>query len=57
MIAQVNEIPGITDVVVRVGTAVSPTLDDNIVIDDGVTPGVQVELSRWDTGRITIAQV
>lgn len=57
LVAQLNDIPGIDDVVVRVGKAVSPTLDDNIVIDDGITPGVTVEISRWDTSRITVTQV
>lgn len=57
LIAQLNSIPGITDVVVRIGTSGSPTLDDNIVIDDGITPGVQVEKSSWDITRIDITQV
>jgi len=57
LLAQLNSIEGITDVVVRIGTAASPTLDDNIIIDDGLTPGVQVEKSSWDTGRIIIAHV
>ena len=55
--AQLRDIPGITDIAIRIGTAVSPTLDDNIVIDDGITPGVDVEKSSWDTSRITVAQV
>jgi len=57
LIAQLNDIPGITDVVVKIGTSASPTLDNNIVIDDGVTPGVDVEKSSWDTSRITVNQV
>lgn len=52
LIAQLDSIPGITDVVVRIGTAVSPTLDNNIDIDDGSV--TQVEISRWDTSRITV---
>lgn len=57
LIAQLNSIPGIEDVAIRIGTAVSPTLDNNIVIDDGITPGVDVEKSSWDTSRIIMAQV
>jgi len=53
LISQLNSIQGITDVVVRIGTAVSPTLDDNITIDDGTVS--QVEISRWSTSRITIS--
>lgn len=53
LVAQLDAIPGITDVVVRIGTAVSPTLDNNIDIDDGSV--AQVEISRWDTSRITVA--
>ncbi|MEW5804668.1 MAG: baseplate J/gp47 family protein [bacterium] len=52
LIGQLATIPGITDVVVRIGTAPDPALDDNIDIDDGT--GGTVELSRWDTSRITI---
>lgn len=54
LVSQLNTIKGITDVVVRIGEAASPTEDDNIVIDDGVTPGVIVELSMWDASRIII---
>jgi uncharacterized phage protein gp47/JayE len=57
LINQFGEVPGITDVVVRIGVAPSPTLDDNIVIDDGITPGVAVEISLWDTSNIIIAHV
>lgn len=55
LIAQLMAVDGITDVVIRIGTAASPTLDDNIDIDDGT--GGDVELSRWDTSRITIAHI
>lgn len=54
LVAQLDAIPGITDIVVKIGTAPAPTLDNNIVIDDGVTPGVDVELSTWTTGNITV---
>ena len=57
LIAQLNDIPGISDVVIRIGKTASPTLDNNIVIDDGITPGVDVEKSSWDTSRINIAHV
>ena len=52
LVAQLDDIPGITDVVVKIGIAPAPTLDDNVIIDDGT--GGNVELSRWDTARITI---
>lgn len=54
LVAQLDAIPGITDIVVKIGTAPAPTLDDNIVIDDGETPGVTVELSVWDIANITV---
>jgi uncharacterized phage protein gp47/JayE len=57
LISQVNDVPGIKDVVVRVKDGAGPTTDDNIVIDDGITPGIDVEKSSWDTSRITIAHV
>ena len=57
LISQLSYIPGIEDVVVRIKDGAGPTTDDNIVIDDGITPGVDVEKSSWDTSRITVAQV
>jgi uncharacterized phage protein gp47/JayE len=57
VIAQINDIPGISDVAIRIGVAASPTLDNNIVIDDGITPGIAVEKSSWDTSRIVIAHI
>jgi hypothetical protein len=54
LIAQLANIPGITDIVVKIGKAASPTLDDNIIIDDGITPGVDVELSTWSASNITV---
>ncbi len=54
LVAQLDQIPGITDVVVKIGIAPAPTLDNNIVIDDGVTPGVIVELSTWSTSNMTV---
>lgn len=55
LVGQLNAVPGIIDVVVRIGTAPAPVSDDNINIDDGT--GGDVEISRWDTGRITVTQV
>lgn len=57
LVNQLNDIPGIEDVVVRIKDGAGPTTDDNIVIDDSITPGVQVERSAWDTGRIDITQI
>jgi uncharacterized phage protein gp47/JayE len=42
-----EEIPGITDMVIRIGLAAAPTLDNNIVVDPR-------EIARFDTSRITI---
>lgn len=42
-----NDIPGILDFVIRIGKAVSPTLDDNIVIEPR-------EIAKFDSSRITI---
>ena len=55
LVAQLDAVPGITDVVIRIGTAADPTLDNNIVIDDGSVAAV--EISRWDSSRIIILQV
>ena len=52
LVAQLDAIPGITDVIVKIGTAPAPTLDDNIVIDDGT--GGDVEISLWDPNNITV---
>jgi uncharacterized phage protein gp47/JayE len=54
LVAQLSStaIPGITDIVVKIGTAPSPTLDNNVIIDDGTSGSV--EISRWDTARITV---
>ena len=52
LVAQLNAIPGISDVVVKIGIAPAPTLDNNIDIDDGTV--AQVEISRWDTANITV---
>jgi len=45
-----QDVLGITDFVIRVGKAASPTLDDNI-------PIAAREISTWDTVRITVITV
>lgn len=46
----VQDIPGITDLVIRVGIAVSPTLDDNI-------PIAAREQADFDSSRITVVTI
>jgi uncharacterized phage protein gp47/JayE len=53
--AVINTIQGIEDVEIRIGTAASPTLDNNIPIDDG--SGGTVEVSSWDISRVTIGTI
>jgi hypothetical protein len=55
LVAQLADIDGIVDVVVRIGRAAGPTNDDNVDIDDGA--GGDVEMSQWDTVNITVAHV
>lgn len=50
LIASFASVPGITDVVVRIGTALAPTLDNNIVISE-------TSISEFDSTRITILQI
>ena len=47
LICSFEDVPGITDVVVRVGKTISPTTDDNVIIDPR-------EISDWDSSRISI---
>lgn len=47
LIAALNLIPGIIDIAVRVGTAINPTLDDNVVV-----PPLQI--AAFDSSRITV---
>lgn len=47
LIASFADVPGITDVVVRIGTSASPTLDDNIII-------APTAVADFDSARITI---
>jgi len=55
LMASLEDIPGITDIIVRIGTAPAPTLDNNIPIEDGSTG--TVEKSDWDSSRITVAEL
>lgn len=48
--ASIAAIPGITDIVIRVGKTVAPVADANIVIEAR-------EVADFDTSRITVAQV
>jgi len=50
LVSQLCAVQGVTDVTVRIGTASSPTLDDNII----VAPN---EISTWDSSRITIGVI
>jgi uncharacterized phage protein gp47/JayE len=47
LIAALTEIPGILDVVTRIGKTNTPTLDDNIVI-------AAREIAKFDSARITV---
>lgn len=48
LVCSLDKIPGIIDVVVKIGTAPSPTLDNNIAI-------AQDERADFDASRITVA--
>lgn len=50
LISSFNDVPGILDVAVRIGTAASPTLDDNIIIPD-------TQIADFDSARITINMI
>jgi len=50
LICALNDIPGITDVAIRIGTSAGPTLDDNIIVAAN-------EISRWDSGRTTVIEL
>jgi uncharacterized phage protein gp47/JayE len=45
-----DSVPGITDIVIRVGKTVSPTLNDNVVMSPR-------EISDWDSARIVITTI
>jgi len=58
LIAQIANIPGITDFVVGIGKVTDPpppTSDDNVIISDGTS--TPPEYSTWDTTDITINHV
>lgn len=50
LITSFGDVPGITDVVVRIGLTASPTLDNNVVIAD-------TSIAAFDSSRILIAHV
>lgn len=50
LITSFGDVPGITDVVVRIGLSASPTLDANIIIAD-------TSIASFDSSRILIAHV
>lgn len=50
LVASLNSIIGILDLVIRIGTSPGPTLDDNIII-------AAFQKSAWDSSRITLAVV
>lgn len=47
LISSLNNITGILDIAVRIGTSANPTLDDNI-------PIAADQISDWDSGRISV---
>lgn len=50
LLCALNDINGITDVIIRIGTAAGPTLDDNIAI-------APQEISTWDTSRVIVTEL
>ena len=50
LICALDAIPGITDIVIDIGTAPAPTLDDNIVI-------AADEIARTDTTKISVTSI
>lgn len=50
LIASFDDVPGILDVAIRIGTSASPTQDDNIDIPD-------TQIADFDSARITISQI
>lgn len=55
LIAQIAQIPGITDFTVKIGTSPGPSGDDYIDISDGTS--TNPEFSSWSTTNITITPV
>lgn len=50
LICSIDSIPGITDVEIRIGTAINPTLSDNIPVD-------AAEISEWDSSRVAVGRI
>lgn len=50
LISSFEDVPGITDIIIRIGTSASPTLDDNVVVPD-------TEIAVFDSSRIAISTV
>ena len=50
LIGVYDSVPGITDSAIRIGIAPSPTLDNNIIIDD-------TDFAEFDSSRITITEL
>jgi len=50
LVCAINTIAGITDVVIRIGTAANPTLSDNV-------PVGAAEISQWDTSRVVVGRI
>lgn len=50
LVCALNDIPGITNIAVRIGKTAGPTQGDNIVIAPD-------EISRWDSSRTTVQTV
>lgn len=55
LVAQIDNIPGITDFIIKIGIAPAPTLDNNIAVSDGTS--TSPEFSMWSTTNITINHV
>ena len=47
LIGSFDDVPGILDVAIRIGTAVSPTLDDNIIV-------TETDIGDFDSARLTV---
>ena len=55
LVAQIDNVPGITDFDIKIGIAPAPTLDNNISISDGTITAP--EFSSWSSTNITINHV
>lgn len=47
LVSCLNNIQGLLDIVIRIGTSANPTLDNNIAVDPQ-------EISKWDSSRIEV---